>query len=77
MKTEDRLFLWIQDVYKRQVVEKVKKTAPLYDFVAEDGIGHRVYRIVEAEDIAAIEEAFAKIKEIYIADGHHLSLIHI
>ena len=44
------------------VVEKVKKTAPLYDFVAEDGIGHRVYRIVEAEDIAAIEEAFAKIK---------------
>ena len=53
------------------VVEKVKKTAPLYDFVAEDGIGHRVYRIAEAEDIAAIEEAFAKIKEIYIADGHH------
>ena len=36
------------------VVEKVKKTAPLYDFVAEDGIGHRVYRIAEAEDIAAI-----------------------
>ena len=34
-------------------------------------IGHRVYRIAEAEDIAAIEEAFAKIKEIYIADGHH------
>lgn len=53
------------------VVEKVKKTAPLYDFVAEDGIGHRVYRIAEAEDIATIEEAFAKIKEIYIADGHH------
>ena len=26
------------------VVEKVKKTAPLDDFVAEDGIGHRVYR---------------------------------
>ena len=46
------------------MVEKVKKTAPLYDFVAEDGIGHRVYRIAEAEDIAAIEEAFAKIKEI-------------
>lgn len=45
------------------MVEKVKKTAPLYDFVAEDGIGHRVYRIAEAEDIAAIEEAFAKIKK--------------
>ena len=53
------------------VVAKVKATAPEYDFVSDDGIGHRVWVIDQAEDIQAIEEAFAGIEEIYIADGHH------
>ncbi|MDO5406394.1 MAG: DUF1015 family protein [Eubacteriales bacterium] len=30
-----------------QIVEAVKKTEPLYDFVAEDGVGHRVWRVGE------------------------------
>lgn len=54
-----------------QVVEKVKKQAPVYDFTAEDGIGHRAYIIEAAEDIAAVRDAFGGIGEIYIADGHH------
>lgn len=53
------------------VVEQVKKETPLYDFVAEDGIRHRVWVIHKAEDIQTIEAAFASIGEIYIADGHH------
>lgn len=53
------------------VVEQVKKETPLYDFVAEDGIRHRVWVIHKAEDIQTIEVAFASIGEIYIADGHH------
>jgi len=54
-----------------EVVETVKKEEPLYDFVSEDGIRHRVWVIAQEEQIRTIEQAFAGIGEIYIADGHH------
>lgn len=54
-----------------EVVNTVKKEAPLYDFVSEDGIRHRVWAIAREEQIRTIEQAFAGIGEIYIADGHH------
>ncbi|MGN0342523.1 MAG: DUF1015 domain-containing protein [Roseburia sp.] len=53
------------------IVDKVKEGKPVYDFVAEDGIGHRAYIIDEPTDIQNIRDAFAGINEIYIADGHH------
>lgn len=53
------------------VVEKVKTEAALYDFVSEDGIRHRVFRIGDLQNIQQIEQAFASIENIYIADGHH------
>lgn len=53
------------------IVAKARANAPLYDFVADDGIAHRVWIIDGAEDIAAIADAFAKMNAIYIADGHH------
>ncbi len=53
------------------VVDKIKKTAALYDFVAEDGIAHKAWIISYEADIKAIEEAFAGMDSIYIADGHH------
>lgn len=54
-----------------QIVEAVKKEEALYDFTADDGVTHRVWVIEKAKQVAAVEEAFAKIGEIYIADGHH------
>ena len=54
-----------------KIVGQVKQEEPLYDFTAEDGVGHRVWTISEEEQIRQIEEAFAGIGEIYIADGHH------
>ena len=54
-----------------QVVDKVKKEAALYDFTSEDGITHRVCDVKTKEDNVTIREEFAKINEIYIADGHH------
>ena len=54
-----------------EVVAKTKKQDALYDFVAEDGIRHRVFVISDPEDIQTIRNAFAQIGEIYIADGHH------
>ena len=54
------------------VVNHVMQTSsPLYDFVAEDGIGHTVWKIEDAQEIETICQAFEQISDIYIADGHH------
>ncbi len=46
--------------------------APVYDFVAEDGIGHSVWVVDEQVVIDGITSIFDKaIPETYIADGHH------
>lgn len=50
---------------------KVKNEKPVYDFVSEDGIGHRVWVVNAESDIQTIQEAFDKIPAVYIADGHH------
>lgn len=44
---------------------------PVYDFVAEDNIGHTVWVIDDKETIDAIVESFKNIPSLYIADGHH------
>ncbi|MCR5692155.1 MAG: DUF1015 domain-containing protein [Eubacterium sp.] len=53
------------------IVEKNKKNQPIYDFVAVDGIGHRVWKIEDGQDVAGIQQAFEGLNQIYIADGHH------
>lgn len=55
----------------RGITNKVKKGRPMFDFVSEDGIGHRGWRIDQEKDIAQIRDTFAAIDKIYIADGHH------
>lgn len=54
-----------------EVVNRNKEDKPLYDFVSDDGIRHSVWKIADAADTAAVYDAFASIKSIYIADGHH------
>ncbi|MBQ8246708.1 MAG: DUF1015 domain-containing protein [Lachnospiraceae bacterium] len=54
-----------------EVVANKRMETPLYDFVADDGIAHKVWVINEADSLAKIENAFAGMNEIYIADGHH------
>jgi uncharacterized protein (DUF1015 family) len=44
---------------------------PVYDFTTDDGIIHRVWALYDDRDVAFLQEAFAKIETIYIADGHH------
>jgi uncharacterized protein (DUF1015 family) len=48
----------------------VTADAPLYDFRANDGVHHTIWR-VEAKDTGALVDAFARIPALYIADGHH------
>ena len=43
---------------------------PLFDFVAEDGVAHTVWRIGGAERDALVA-AVGRVPALYIADGHH------
>ena len=43
----------------------------VYDFVAEDEIGHRVWVIDGEAEKKLIKEQFGNIPSVYIADGHH------
>lgn len=55
----------------RHATEEAKKQQPVYDFVSEDGIGHRVWVIADGEQIETIHGSFSGIPAVYIADGHH------
>ncbi len=48
-----------------------KKTAPVYDFLADDQVTHRVWVIDGKDETEKIAEEFRGISSIYIADGHH------
>ena len=53
------------------IVDKtMKDVKPEYDFTAPDGIQHTVW-IMPDEYYQTIENEFAKINKLYIADGHH------
>lgn len=49
----------------------IMENKPVYNFTAEDGIRHTVWKISDSSDIISIENAFATVSDIYIADGHH------
>lgn len=59
-----------QDVINN-IVARVKRTSPLYDFTAPDGISHRAWKISNTADVEEIRSTFEKLDSIYIADGHH------
>ena len=49
-----------------------KSHEPVYDFIADDGIGHRVWVVHDPQTISEITMIFQKqIPFTYIADGHH------
>ena len=54
-----------------QVIADTAQTAPEYDFVSEDGIGHTLWCIADEKVVNTITDAFGKIPYLYIADGHH------
>jgi len=65
------VFLAYRDSEKiNAVVDAAKATDPFYQFVAEDGVEHTVWKF---DDPAAIEDAFGEIPATYVADGHHRS----
>ena len=54
-----------------QAVENTCQNEPLYNFIADDGVRHTVWKVGNQEDTNAISGEFEKNEAIYIADGHH------
>ncbi|MCX6174945.1 MAG: DUF1015 family protein [Ignavibacteriales bacterium] len=52
------------------ISETLKKTEPIYDFTSSDGIKHQVW-ILSNEYVDIITNEIGKVKNLYIADGHH------
>ncbi len=50
------------------MVMETTMTQALYDFTADDGIQHTVWRV---PDLVRFAEAFREVPLLYIADGHH------
>ena len=54
----------------KKIISENISDAPIYDFVSDDGIGHRVWKVDKAYN-EQIRECFENIESLYIADGHH------
>jgi len=54
----------------RIVSETMKKTEPIYNFTAKDGIKHCIWLLPDNNNEQVITE-IGKVKYLYIADGHH------
>lgn len=54
-----------------RMVAAAMEEEPLYDFVSEDRVGHKVWKLAGARAVEAVEQAFVAIPATYIADGHH------
>ena len=57
------------DDLQKIISESILKE-PIYDFISEDKIGHRVWKVEEVYN-NRIAECFNAIPALYIADGHH------
>jgi len=55
------------------IFKRITATAPVTDFVADDKVRHELWVVDDPKTIDEIVAAFAKIPELYIADGHHRS----
>lgn len=66
------IFLAYRAVEKlNRLVHGVCLGTPVYDFISDDGIGHKVWKVAAPGLVKEIEESFTKVPATYIADGHH------
>jgi len=56
-----------------ELIEQVTRSAPEYDFAAEDGTHHTFWTIADEALTEDLEAAINGLDCIYVADGHHRS----
>jgi len=57
----------------KAILDGVTAGQPLYDLVADDGIGHTIWLIDNQEQVDRLTHVFDAMEALYIADGHHRS----
>jgi uncharacterized protein (DUF1015 family) len=55
------------------IVDRIRSGPPVTDHVAADGIRHRTWVIGDEATIHRLQELFAAVPALYVADGHHRS----
>ncbi len=55
------------------LIARVTARSPLIDLVADDDIGHTLWRVDDPGEVAEIAAAAAGLPELFVADGHHRS----
>ena len=53
------------------ITKWVETNSPIYDFLADDNVTHKVWKIDIDETSNSIIKLFQEIPSLYIADGHH------
>ncbi len=59
-------FRLTEDIGK--ILDEARAGEPLYDFEADDGVRHTIWRVDEPERLV---EEFLRLDRLYVADGHH------
>ncbi len=54
-----------------RIVREITKNEPEYDFMADDGFGHSLWVIDNAETVEKLSQLFENVPAFYVADGHH------
>jgi uncharacterized protein (DUF1015 family) len=57
----------------KSIIDETTTADPLYDLVADDGIGHTIWLLDDDEKITQLNKTFDEMDALYIADGHHRS----
>lgn len=66
------VLLTYPDRPKLQVlIQELVEDAPEYGFMGEDGIEHSLWVISDENKVAEVQQEFAQVPDLYIADGHH------
>lgn len=72
LNAEPVFFAYPADASLTETIDQLKKTTPpLYDFIADDTITHRLWAVDDKATIDTIVNAFSNMPATYVADGHH------
>ena len=55
------------------IIDKVMGSTPIHKFTSSSGNTHELWEVKKDEDITTIQNCFAAMNKVYIADGHHRS----
>jgi uncharacterized protein (DUF1015 family) len=71
LNAEPVFFAYKADQHLDKLVETVVQSKPVYDFIADDSIQHRIWKVDDEDTISSVINIFATMDATYVADGHH------